>query len=122
MLALLVLFLVLRLGQQLAEHTLAALNRRYWSDPARQAAARRILRIPREEERKAVAYAIDRYQTAPIAACTGYPAHLSRVPLGCLRRSTLACSPVGLPCPRATCATPSATTPPESAAVRAESS
>src|SRR5260370_36038702 len=65
MLALLVLFLVLRLGQQLAEHTLAALNRSYWRDPARQAEAGRILRIPGEEMRKAVAYASDRYRLGP---------------------------------------------------------
>src|SRR5437879_4900544 len=59
---LLVLFLALRLGQQLVEHTLAALNRRYWNDPARQAEAGRILRIPDEEMRKAAAYASDRYR------------------------------------------------------------
>src|SRR5260370_19477705 len=82
MLALLVLFLVLRLGQQLAEHTLAALNRSYWRDPARQAEAGRILRIPGEEMRKAVAYASDRYQLGRIAEWTEVLATLTFIALG----------------------------------------
>src|SRR6266568_347943 len=80
--ALLVLFLVLRLGQQLLEHTLAALNRRYWTDPARQADAGRILGIPEEEMRKAVAYASDRYRFGRIAEWAEVLATLTFIALG----------------------------------------
>lgn len=80
--ALLVLFLVLRLGQQLVEHALAALNRRYWTDPARQAEAGRILRIPGEEMRKAAAYASDRYRFGRIAEWTEVLATLTFIALG----------------------------------------
>src|SRR6266508_5431357 len=80
--ALLVLFLVLRLGQQLVEHALAALNRRYWTDPARQAEAGRILRIPGEEMRKAAAYASDRYRLGRIAEWAEVLATLTFIALG----------------------------------------
>jgi STE24 endopeptidase len=80
--ALLVLFLVLRLGQQLVEQTLAALNRRYWTDPARQAEAGRILRIPDEEMRKAVAYASDRHRFARIGEWAEVLVTLTFIPLG----------------------------------------
>src|SRR2546428_3820282 len=80
--ALLVLFLVLRLGQQLVEHALAALNRRYWTDPARQAEAGRILRIPDEEMRKAVAYASDRYRFGRIAEWAEVLVTLAFIALG----------------------------------------
>jgi STE24 endopeptidase len=59
---LLLVFIVLRLAQHLAEQALGALNRRYWTDPVRQAEAGRILRIADEEMKQAVAYAEDRYR------------------------------------------------------------
>ncbi len=64
---LLLVFIALRLAQLLAERTLAALNRRYWTDPARQSEAGRILHIPDDEMKKAVAYAEDRYRFGRIA-------------------------------------------------------
>jgi STE24 endopeptidase len=59
--ALLPLFLLLRAGQQVLEHRLAALNRRYTLDPDRRAEAARRLRIGEEEMAAALAYARDRY-------------------------------------------------------------
>lgn len=59
---LLLLFIALRLAQLLAERMLAALNRRYWTDPTRQTEAGRMLRIADDEMKKAVAYAEDRYR------------------------------------------------------------
>ena len=59
---LLVAFVALRLGQQLVEHGLARMNRRHWSDPARQAEAGRLLGIAPDEMAKAAAYAADRYR------------------------------------------------------------
>ena len=67
---LLLLFSALRLAQVLAEQTLAALNRRYWTDPTRRAEAGRILRIPHDEMKKAVAYAEDRYRFRRITEWT----------------------------------------------------
>ncbi|HXY40629.1 MAG TPA: M48 family metallopeptidase [Vicinamibacteria bacterium] len=60
--ALLVLFVCLRLAQQLAETTLARVNRRYATTPARLEEAARGLEIPEEEMRKAVAYSSDRHR------------------------------------------------------------
>jgi STE24 endopeptidase len=59
---LLLLFISLRLLQQLAEATLAATNRRYAIDPARLAEAGRALAIDDEDLAKAVAYSGDRYR------------------------------------------------------------
>ena len=68
---LLLLFIALRLAQLLAEQALAALNRRYWTDPARQDQAGRILRIPDDDMKKAVAYAEDRYRFDVVTVRTG---------------------------------------------------
>ncbi|HSB60949.1 MAG TPA: M48 family metallopeptidase [Vicinamibacteria bacterium] len=76
------LFVALRLAQQIAEHALAALNRRYWTDPRRQAEAGRILRIPEDEMRRAVAYASDRYRFGRIAGWTEVVATLAFIGLG----------------------------------------
>jgi STE24 endopeptidase len=84
---LLVLFVVLRLAQQLVEHALAALNRRYWTDPGRQAEAGRVLRIPDEEMRKAVAYASDRHRFGRIAEWAEVLATLGFIVLGGLGAS-----------------------------------
>lgn len=80
--ALLALFLALRLAQQIAEHALAALNRRHWMDPARQAEAGRILRVPGDEMRKALAYAEDRYRFGRIAGWAEVLATLAFIALG----------------------------------------
>ncbi len=68
--SLLALFLVLRLGQQVVEHVLAVLNHRYVRDPARLAAAARVLRIPDDEMQKALAYSKDRYRLGRVASWT----------------------------------------------------
>jgi len=59
---LLVLFLLLRLGQQIVETALARLNRRHVLDPSRLAEAGRALGIGEEEMAKAVAYSGDRHR------------------------------------------------------------
>jgi STE24 endopeptidase len=79
---LLVLFVVLRLAQQAAEHVLAVLNHGYVRDPARLAAAARVLRIPDEEMQKALAYAGDRYRFGRVASWTEVLASLAFVALG----------------------------------------
>jgi STE24 endopeptidase len=58
---LLLLFLLLRLSQQLAETALARMNRRHALDPSRLAEAGRALDIPEAEMAKAVAYSGDRH-------------------------------------------------------------
>ena len=60
--ALLLLFLLLRLGQQAAETTLARLNRRHALDPGRLAEAGRALGIGEGEMAKAIAYSGDRHR------------------------------------------------------------
>lgn len=60
--ALLVLFLLLRLLQQIVETALARLNRRHALDPARLAEAGRALGIDEDELAKAVAYSGDRHR------------------------------------------------------------
>lgn len=62
--ALLVLYVVLSLVRELAETWLAALNRRYYRDRARQRDAARILGITDEDMAKSLAYAEDRYAFA----------------------------------------------------------
>ena len=59
---LLVLFLLLRLGQQIVETALARLNRRHVLDPSRLEEAGRALGIGEEEMAKAVAYSGDRHR------------------------------------------------------------
>ncbi len=60
--ALLRLFLVLRLAQQVVETALARLNRRHALEPSRLAEAGRALDIDEGEMAKAVAYSGDRYR------------------------------------------------------------
>ena len=60
--ALLVLFLLLRLTQQVVETALARLNRRHALEPERLAEAGRALGIGEEEMAKAVAYSGDRHR------------------------------------------------------------
>ncbi len=79
---LLVLFVVLRLVQQVVEHVLAVVNRRYTLDPARQAEAARVLRISDEEMRQALAYAKDRYQFGRVASWTELLVSLCFIALG----------------------------------------
>jgi STE24 endopeptidase len=59
---LLLLFLLLRLAQQLVETALARLNRRHALEPSRLAEAGRALDIPEADMAKAVAYSGDRYR------------------------------------------------------------
>jgi STE24 endopeptidase len=59
---LLLLFIVLRLAQQVVEAWLGAANRRYAVDPKRLAEAGRALEIPNDELAKAVDYSGDRYR------------------------------------------------------------
>src|SRR3990172_5732092 len=65
--ALLVLFVVLRLAQQLAEHVLVAMNRHYAQDRARLAEAGRALQIGEGDMEKATVYASDRYRFGVVA-------------------------------------------------------
>jgi STE24 endopeptidase len=60
--ALLWLFLLLRLAQQVVETALARLNRRHAVDPSRRAEAGRALGIGGDEMAKAVAYSGDRHR------------------------------------------------------------
>ncbi len=59
---LLILFVLLRLGQQVVETALARLNRRHVLDPSRLEEAGRALGIGEEEMAKAVAYSGDRHR------------------------------------------------------------
>lgn len=59
---LLVLFVSLRLAKHVVEHALAALNRRYYSDPAQQAEAARTLHIAAADLKMSLRYALDRYR------------------------------------------------------------
>jgi len=63
-LLLLLLFVCLRLAQQVAETILARLDRRYATAPARLDEAARALEVPEEEMQKAVAYSADRHRFA----------------------------------------------------------
>ena len=60
--SLLVLYVALRLAQQAVETSLARLNRRHATDPARLAEAGRALGIEADEMKKAVAYSGDRHR------------------------------------------------------------
>jgi STE24 endopeptidase len=79
---LLLLFVVLRLGQQGVEAALAALNRRYALEPTRLAEAGRTLEIEPEELEKAVAYSGDRYRFRRIYGWTEVLVGLAFVALG----------------------------------------
>ncbi len=59
--SLLILFILLRLVQQIVESTLATLNLRYIEDPAHQNEARTVLSMSGEDLGKSLAYAKDRY-------------------------------------------------------------
>ncbi len=61
---LLLVYLLLRLGQQLVETALAVVNRRHATDPARLADAGRALEIAEADLRQAVAYSGDRHRFA----------------------------------------------------------
>jgi len=67
---LLLLFAVLRLGQQIVEAALSVLNRRFAVDPARLAEAGRFLGIADDELARAVAYSGDRYRFGRIYGWT----------------------------------------------------
>jgi STE24 endopeptidase len=67
---LLVLFLLLRLVQQVVETALARLNRRHALDPARLAEAGRALGIAEDEMEKAVAYSGDRHRFGMVSSWT----------------------------------------------------
>ncbi|MGE5126709.1 MAG: M48 family metallopeptidase [Betaproteobacteria bacterium] len=67
---LLLLYLVLRLGQQLLETALAVVNRRHATDPARLAAAGRALEIAEPDLRQAVAYSGDRHRFSLVQGWT----------------------------------------------------
>jgi STE24 endopeptidase len=68
--ALLVLFLLLRLAQQVVETALARLNRRHALDPGRLAEAGRALDIAEGEMAKAVAYSGDRHRFCRVCGWT----------------------------------------------------
>ena len=59
---LLLLYIALRLAQQLTETALAVVNRRHAVEPARLAAAGRALEIPDVDMQRAVAYSADRHR------------------------------------------------------------
>jgi STE24 endopeptidase len=80
--ALLLLFLLLRAGQQALEHALASLNRRYTLDPDRRARAARWLRIGEEEMAAALAYARDRYRFAVVRGWIDVSVTLTFLALG----------------------------------------
>jgi len=82
---LLALFMLLRLGQQLAEHLLARANRRYGLDPERQRWAAQTLGLSDEDLRRSVAYATDRYRFGRVwdwARCAAVLAFLAAAGLG----------------------------------------
>ncbi len=79
---LLVVFVVLRFVQQVVEHVLAVLNRRYTLDPSRQAEAARTLRLSAEELQPALAYAKDRHRFGRVASWIEFLVSLAFVALG----------------------------------------
>ena len=76
--ALLLLFLLLRLAQQVVETALARLNRRHALEPARLAEAGRALGIGEEEMAKAVAYSGDRHRFGLVYGWVGGRGRRSR--------------------------------------------
>jgi STE24 endopeptidase len=79
---LLVVFVALRLGQQIVEHALTALNRRYAFDPVRLAEAAKALGIPAEELDKTKAYAADGHRFGRVASWVEVLATLAFVAAG----------------------------------------
>jgi STE24 endopeptidase len=79
---LLVVFVVLRLGQQAVETVLAVLNRRHALEPGRLAAAGRALGIDDEDLAKAVAYSGDRYRFGRVHGWTEVLVGLTFIALG----------------------------------------
>ncbi len=79
---LLLLFAVLRLGQQALEAALSALNRGFAIDPARLAEAGRALGIAADELTKAVAYSGDRYRFGRLYGWTEVLGGLAFIALG----------------------------------------
>ncbi len=79
---LLLLFAVLRLGQQALEAALSALNRGFAIDPARLAEAGRALGIAVDELAKAVAYSGDRYRFGRLYGWTEVLGGLAFIALG----------------------------------------
>jgi STE24 endopeptidase len=82
MLPLLVLFLLLRLAQQVAETLLDVVNRRYVTEPERLAEAGRVLEMSEEEIGKAVAYSGDRYRFSLVYSWTEVAVSLSFLAAG----------------------------------------
>jgi STE24 endopeptidase len=63
---LLAVFVVLTVVREIVESGLAAVNRRYYRDPERQAEAKRVLGLDEEDLSRSLAYAEDRYRFARI--------------------------------------------------------
>ncbi len=63
---LLVLFVLLRLVKHSIEHTLATLNKHFYSDPTRQAEAARVLAIEQENIQASLRYALDRHRFSTV--------------------------------------------------------
>ena len=84
--ALLGLFAALRLAQLIAERGLARLNRRYYLDPERQAAAGRTLGISDEALAASIRYATDRSRLATVSDVTMVVAVLAFIAVGGLGR------------------------------------
>jgi STE24 endopeptidase len=66
--AILLAYVVLRLVEQAAAHLLAAANRRFYSDPARQREAAAALGLSEADMARALAYSLDRYRFARLSA------------------------------------------------------
>jgi STE24 endopeptidase len=77
-----VVFILLRLAQQVVEDLLAVVNHRYVRDDARRGAAGRILGIPDDAMQKALAYTEDRYRLGRVAGWTEVLASLAFLALG----------------------------------------
>lgn len=65
---LLLVFIVLRVTQQLAESSLALINYRYVREPAHQSEAQKVLGISRGDMEKTLAYSHDRYRFGQISS------------------------------------------------------
>lgn len=62
----LILYAVLRLIKHSIEHTLARLNKHFYSDPTRQAEAARLLNIESENMQASLRYALDRHRFSTV--------------------------------------------------------
>ncbi len=81
---LLLLFLGLRLAQQVLEHALAVIDQRYVRDGARRAEAARLLRIPPAEMDATLAYASDRHRFGLVSSWAEAAVGLSLLGAGAL--------------------------------------